>query len=305
MQTDETCRKDTDFPASTVIPLKASSAQSLPPVDKLVDDSQPESSKKQKLNPDYDIKEELNSKKIPLKQTIRSDQESSRVQSLNETEKPDLTPPRSLRSYESINEKSPINETTLSNSVAEKIQVQANIQKAAIELRREENSLDSQLRTLRTRLQTVKAAKKIIFNNEIEKTSRLIDKWRDVTQKASNYLLNSALEKVNKQGGKKEFVKREKEGLRETMEYSVDSSFQDKYQEVTQSYEFKVMDEKDRNKWLESLEIQQQKEMEDIDKSLDLELGNDDENDDDDFTMRDLYKRLKMNYKLVYPDSIN
>lgn len=44
--------------------------------------------------------------------------------------------------------------------------------------------------------------------------------------------------------------------------------------------------------------------MRQLEKDLDAKNKHDDDNDDndDEFTMKDLYKRLKLDYKLVFPE---
>lgn len=230
---------------------------------------------------------------------------SNRVVSLTNILKPALSPPEATQSYQSIIEginqtPSPQKPTTTpSNDMMSPLKYESTPKPKIRDLRRQETALDMQIRKSKTRIETLKRAKNILTNTESTSNAELIDKWRDVTQKASNYLLNAAVDKVNKTGGKQEFLRREREQLRESLEYTIDSSFQDRVSEITGSEEFDNLPAVEQERILEDLDKQQELTLKEAEKSI----IQDDHGGDDVFTMRDLYKRLKLNYKLAYPAS--
>lgn len=213
---------------------------------------------------------------IPQKMELKS---NKRIKSLNSISKPELSPPDSPdKSHPSVKSKG--------DSLT------------PLQIHQRERLLDIRLRNIKAKLQKVERARKIKDKNDDSEVNALINKWRAATQKASNYLLNEAIIKINKCGGFKEFSKNENEKLKESLEYSIDSSFQERINEIVDSNEYNLLDESEKENILKDLEKQQEMAIEEMEKSIRI----DDDEINDEFTMKDLYKRLKLNYKLVYPD---
>lgn len=293
---------------SVLIPIKHPNTTPLPPVDQ-DDSSSLVINKKRKLKLSADPEETLDkSQLIPTKSRSRNGSTSSkgtRVPSLNDTYKPELSPPTTNQSYKSFEESPDIVRSTStpthdmrSFSSPSKLPPQSTPNPDIKELKRKETNLDSRIRKERAKVETLKRAKTILLKNDSQNNAELVLKWRDAAQKASNYLYNAALEKVEKAGGKKEFVRREKERLKDNMEYSMDSSFQDRIGEVTQSEEYEQLPEGEKERILQQLDEEQEAAMKELEKSFINE--DDDAHEDEEFSMRDLYKRLKMDYQLVF-----
>jgi hypothetical protein len=97
----------------------------------------------------------------------------------------------------------------------------------------------------------------------------------------------------------REFKRREKDHLRESIEYSIDNSFQDRTHEITNSEQYRVLSEKEKERILEDLDKQQEEALEEAEKTF-LKSEENDESEDE-FSMKDLYKKLRLNYNLVFP----
>lgn len=312
---DEDDEKDT----SIMIPIKSSPVVHLPPVE-LNENPQIIVQKKRKfqlvadpddlIEPSHLIPSKSRNSSISIK--------SQRVPSLNDISKPELSPPSLNLSYQSFEEtpsdvlRSGSPDRSL-RSFSSPIQLERSSvttstpgddsKKTLIELRREESKIDNKLRQMKKTIETLKRAKVILAKKDSQDNEELIEKWRDAAQRASNYLLNAAIEKINKSGGKREYERREKEKLRNSLEFSLDSSFQERIAEITNSEEFEAQTEEEKERILQDLEEEADKSMRQLEKDIDAnDNNNDDDNDDaDDFTMMDLYKKLKLDYKLVYP----
>jgi hypothetical protein len=279
-----------------LIPVKHTNI-SLPPVD-FKDDLVV--TKKRKLQFSAEDDNADTDRRIPTKANTLTGS-SQRVSSLNGLVKPALSPPAANKSYQSIDDLTPSAQQSPQKNTASsplKLQSESTPKSKIQNLRRKETELDMKIRKTKGRIESLKRAKNILSKQDTMSNEDLILKWRDAAQKASNYLLNAAVEKVNKAGGKKEFKRREREKLKESLEYSIDNSFQDRIGEITNSEEYDNLPEDEKERILDDLDKEHERAMEEAGKSL-----MDDEIEDDEFTMNDLYKRLKMDYKLVYPPS--
>ncbi|ODQ56873.1 hypothetical protein WICANDRAFT_65755 [Wickerhamomyces anomalus NRRL Y-366-8] len=319
---DDDDEKDT----SVMIPHKSSPVVQLPPVQS-DDNPQLIVKKKRKLQLVADPDETVEPSQVIPSKSRSSSNVSTRIPSLNEISKPELSPPSLNLSYRSFEEKE---SPTTAPSSSSKDQIVANTASAAtrnfsspirldqnaitstpddpkklmMSLRRQENSVDSELVKARKKLETLRRAKVILSKKDAKNNEELIDKWRDAAQRASNYLLNASVEKINKAGGKKEYERREREKLRDNLEFTMDTSFQERISEVTRSEEYEALPEDEQERILQDLEEEAEKSMRQLEKDLDAKNKHDDDNDDndDEFTMKDLYKRLKLDYKLVFPE---
>lgn len=309
---DEDDEKDT----SIMIPTKSSPMVHLPPVE-LQDNPKIVVQKKRKLQLVADPDEMIEPSHLIPSKSRSSSTKSQRVPSLNDISKPELSPPSLNLSYQSFEETPPavkrdVSLDRSSRSFSSPLQLGKSdvttstpgedSKKTLIELRREESAIDNELRKLKKKIETLKRAKVILNKKDSQNNEELIDKWRDAAQRASNYLLNAAIEKINKSGGKREFERREKEKLKSSLEFSLDNSFQERIAEITNSEEFEAQSEEDKERILQDLEEEADKSMRQLEKDIDANDDNDEDNDADEFTMKDLYKKLKLDYKLVYPE---
>ena len=168
------------------------------------------------------------------------------------------------------------------------------------ELKRKESRLDSDIRRLQSRLETLRRAKAILLKGETKSTEDLIVKWRDIAQRASDQVLESAVEKVNKSGGKCELKRLERTRLKEKSINSIDFEYDGRIAGVTSCGEYQSLGEDEQLKIIEGLEAERQKDLQTLERRLASSDAED--SDTEEFTMRDLYKRLKLDYKLVFPD---
>lgn len=284
---------DGDDDDSTKIPTKHRKSP-LPPVNRDMP-LQLNVSKKRKLQlqADHEDFEEQQSK-VPLKTQKMSSNE--RTLSLSELHKPELTPPNSSAIYNTIDspEGLPKSESTPVSKSVPKVEL------SIAELKRQDARLDMQIRRAKVKVESLKRAKQILQKTDVNKTSELIEKWRIAAGRASNYLLNAAVDKVNKIGGKQEFVRKEREKMKESLEYSIDNSFQDRIYDISHSEEFQELPETEQDRILDGLEKEQEKALSEAERTF---MENEDDEVDEEFTMKDLYKRLKLDYKLVYPNA--
>ncbi|CCH43850.1 Laminin subunit beta-2 [Wickerhamomyces ciferrii] len=307
--------QDTAKDTSVLIPTKSSPVAPLGPLSGNAGFENPQiivqKKRKLQLTADPDEVEQSATKIIPSK-SRSSSVVSQRIPSLNDISKPELTPPKLNLSYQSFEEQSPAADiiktsspkktTTLEKQSEDQDVIESPIRptKSNLELRREESKLDYELRQARKKVETLKRAKVILSKNDTDKNQKLIDKWRDAAQRASNYLLNAAIEKINKAGGKKEYEKRERERNNERLEYSLDNSFQDRISDITNSEEYDALPEKEKERILEELENEAEKSMREFENEIQEKEKEYEDQDDDEFTMKDLYKKLNLDYDLVY-----
>ena len=151
-----------------------------------------------------------------------------------------------------------------------------------------EVQLDKQLKYWKMKNDTL--AKACSYVNEERKVVELITKWKNICQMASNYLYNDFSIKIERIGGYKKFQIREWEKLKESKSYGVE--------EMENNFEIYV--ESDEFKMLSGLE--QQEVIDNFNDFLKTHKPPDKDVPEftDEFTMRDLYKLLHLDYSLVY-----
>lgn len=146
-------------------------------------------------------------------------------------------------------------------------------------------------------------ATKILNEYEKEiKVLKLIQKWRAVAQAGMSFLLNSTLLKISKLGGYEKLVRKELEAKKRKIEYQVDDTMQDQMDEVLESEDFQILPEEDQQEYKDCMadkiqEAQSWKEKEFT--RLEEEFRN---CADQEMTMEELSKRLKVEYALVFPN---
>lgn len=148
-------------------------------------------------------------------------------------------------------------------------------------------------------IRELKQAIKIIEEKKLEHLMSLIEKWREVSQKTLSYMQYSTVLKIDKMGGFKKYMERELENklLEIEDEYT---RFEEEMGSFLESDEFERLSEEQQEEYkdqinsrrydLEKLKLQKAKE---IEKEY--------ENVDDVFTLQELTKLLKIDYKLIFP----
>lgn len=325
--------EEDEHDTSVLIPHKSSPVIHLPPVE-TDDNPQLVVKKKRKLQLVADPTQTVEpSQVIPSKSRSSSTSVSTRVPSLNEISKPELSAPALNISYQSFEVTSPVQSARASSSSSIAVKKTTDVgdsrkfsspirleqdevltstpsdsKQHIVGLRRKENSIDSELVQARKKLETLTRAKVILGKKDNQDNTELINKWRDAAQRASNYLLNAYIEKINKSGGKKEYERREREKLKDNLEFSLDTSLQERISEITGSEEYDALPEIEQERILQELEEEADKSMRQLQKDIESKDKDDDANDNnednnnDEATMKDLYKRLNLDYKLVFPE---
>ncbi|EMG48559.1 hypothetical protein G210_0857, partial [Candida maltosa Xu316] len=151
---------------------------------------------------------------------------------------------------------------------------------------KKEINLDKQIKYWKIRRDTL--TKTVKYVQEQQKIEFLIEKYKNIAQMASNYVFNEYCTKFAKMGGYKVWQHQQWESKKR-------STFNDDELESTYTA------------YLESEEFAQLSEFEKKEIQLQFEMYLDNEEKEtappefeDEFTMKELYKILKLNYQLVY-----
>lgn len=144
---------------------------------------------------------------------------------------------------------------------------------------------------------------KILKNYEQElNVMKLIDKWRVICQGGLSYLLNSTMLKILKIGGYEELKRKEIQAEKRKIEYQIDDSLRDEMESVVESEEFQMISEEDQAEYkkrmedkIEEMEAWKEKALSKLDEQIKLSANQE-------MTMQELAQRLKVDYKLVFPE---
>lgn len=135
-----------------------------------------------------------------------------------------------------------------------------------------------------------------------EKNLILIDKWRGVCQSGMSYMLNSTLIKIDKLGGYEEMRRKEIDAEKRKIEYQLDDRLRYQMDEVTESDDFRLLSVEDQLEYKERMEEKlletealKEKQFAKLDQQL-LETAN------HEMSMNELAKRLKIEFRLVFPE---
>ncbi|CCH61468.1 hypothetical protein TBLA_0E04130 [Henningerozyma blattae CBS 6284] len=141
----------------------------------------------------------------------------------------------------------------------------------------------------------------ILQNYEKElKVKELITKWRDVCQAGMSYMYNSAAIKIDRMGGFEEFRRKELENEKRRLEYQMDDSLQLEVDSILESEEFNnlTIDDQEEyktqmNEKLEEMEKMKNSKLEALEAEMESSRNQT-------FTMQELAKRLKVDYKFIF-----
>lgn len=131
----------------------------------------------------------------------------------------------------------------------------------------------------------MKKATKYLETDEAGKLDTLIEKWKDISQMASNYLFTIHKTNVDKVGGLKQFNKIKKE----QQKASLDPSIKENYESFIQSEAFDELSKQEKQ---------------DLNSRFHTLAASSDSDSDwsEEVTMEDLYDRLQLDYSLVYEE---
>ena len=164
-------------------------------------------------------------------------------------------------------------------------------------LEEQERQLQREILKYQSEINLMKKLKKYRETNDTEKLDRLIDKWRDIAAKGSNYLYNEARLKISRMGGLDEFRKKQKKTKLRKMKFEYDESLLYRIEEYMESEEYKNLDNYEKEEV-----ISRKKEIEEMSEKIENGdfLSDNDDDEEDEFTMKELYKQLGLDYDLVY-----
>lgn len=246
-----------------------------------------------------------------------------KIESINDSIIPSLTPETSLiKDDDKSFFESPINDKTKisspltvryfstpladvrSNSIAKTaIQIKLHQLSAKEYTDEHERQLQRDILKYQSEINLMKKIKKYRDSKESENLEQLINKWKDIADKGSSYLYNEARLKISRMGGMEEFRERQKKSKLRKMKFEFDESLLYRIEEYMQTEEFQNLE-----KYEQGEIISKKKELEKISEKIesgeifeDENNNNDKENEDsEEFTMKELYKQLGLDYDLVY-----
>jgi hypothetical protein len=162
--------------------------------------------------------------------------------------------------------------------------------------------LKRDIATYQTEIGTMKTVKKYRATGESEKLDVLIEKWRDVAQMASNYMLNEARNKISQMGGIETFRERQKKSKQRQMKFEFDDSMLYRIEEYMETEEYQDLGKYEKDEILsKKREIEEMREkLENGDFPVADSQSDEDGNGDEEFSMKDLYRQMKVDYNLVY-----
>jgi hypothetical protein len=206
-----------------------------------------------------------------------------------------FTSPLSIRSFST-----PLADIRSKSDTQTAIQIKLNQLSSKEYMEETERQLKRDIQKYEKELSMMKKIKKYRDSKESEKLDALIEKWRSIAEMGSNYIFNEAKIKIEKMGGIKQFKLKEKKAKLRKMKFEFDENLLYKIEEYITTEEYKNLDDYEKEEILAK-----QRELEEMSEKLErgeLPLGDDDKDDDDndEFTMKDLYKQLKLDYNLVY-----
>lgn len=209
-----------------------------------------------------------------------------------------VTSPLSVRSFST-----PLLDLRSNDEKKTQVQIKLNQISAKENLEEKERQLRRDILKYQNEVNTMKQVKKYRASQESDKLEDLIVKWRDIAERASNYMLNEAKLKIDRMGGVDEFRKRQKKSKLRKMKFEFDENLLYRIEEYMESEEYKNLDTYDQEE-IKSKRREMQAMSEKLERG-EIPLGNEDQESEDDnesneFTMKDLYKQLKLDYRLVY-----
>lgn len=241
--------------------------------------------------------ESLNDSPFP---TLTPDQDDVKIENTTGSNTPLLTKnkttsPLSLRCFST-----PLADVRSKSMASTAVQIKLNQLSSKKFLEEQERQLEREITKYTSEINLMKKIKKYRETNDTQKLNELIEKWRDIAQKGSNYLFNAAKLKISRMGGIEEFRKRQKKSKLKKMKFEFDESLLFRIEEYMETEEFKNLEGYEKEEVLS-----RKKELEEMSEKLEngqIAFGDEEEEDDDDdeFTIEELYKQLGLDYELVY-----
>ncbi|KAG0676330.1 hypothetical protein C6P42_001308 [Pichia californica] len=208
-----------------------------------------------------------------------------------------LSSPLSVRVFST-----PLADLRSSSTVKTAVQIKLN-QLSSKEYNDEyERQLQRDILKYQSEINKMKKIKKYRDSKEDQKLDQLIEKWRDIAEKGSNFLFNEAKLKIERMGGIEEFRKKQKRSKLRKMKFEFDESLLYKIEEYMESDEYKNIEGYEKEEI-----ISRKKELEKISEQIENgqiprenNQNDDSSSENDEFTMEELYKQLGLDYKIVY-----
>lgn len=213
------------------------------------------------------------------------------------------TSPISLRSFST-----PLAELRANPVKKPTVQIQLNQLLSRECLEETERQLLRDIMKYQSEINLMRKIKQYRDSNESERLNELINKWRDIAEKASNYLYNQAKLKIDRMGGMEEFRNRQKKAKMSKMKFEFDQSVLYRIEEYMDTDEYKNLDvyqKKEvlsRKKELEEMseKIENGELLSDSNENQTGHVDTDCVDEENEFTMKELYKQMGLDYNLVY-----
>lgn len=214
------------------------------------------------------------------------------IQNTPTMEKAKVTSPISVRCFST-----PLADIRARSAKKTSVQIKLHQLSSKEYLEEQERQLQREILKYQSEVNLMKKIKKYRETNDTEKLDRLIEKWRNIAEKGSNYLYNEARLKISRMGGLEEFRKKQKKSMLRKKKFEFDESLLYRIEEYMESEEYKNLDDYEKEEV-----ISRKKEIEEMSEKIENGefLQDDESNDEDEFTMKELYKQLGLDYSLVY-----
>ncbi|QPG74925.1 hypothetical protein FOA43_002263 [Brettanomyces nanus] len=261
------------------------------------------------------------SHKIPMKSRNFTSPLPKRVPSLGTSPIPDLSPSgsrvknRLKAKYGNIlsnrttpiGSSSPLTLRSFSSPPAElrsnkiPLQVRLNQISKSTYVGESDRQLKREILKYRTILDKLAKIKQRREHKTVDDVDRLVDKWRNTAIAASNYMLNEARLKINKIGGIEEYRRKQQVSKLRKLKFQYDNNMLSEIEDYMKSDVYKVLDKYEKEQVRD-----RKKEIEKISEGIesgDYPGSDKQQNNDNEFSMRELYAQLHLDYEIVYPDT--
>ncbi|VEU21762.1 DEKNAAC102714 [Brettanomyces naardenensis] len=249
--------------------------------------------------------------KMPIKQSRNfTSPLPRRIPSLAGSPIPDLSPSGSVKDgkYGNIlstpvsNSMSPLAVRSFSSPSADLRSIKIPLQVQLNQLSKEsyvgesERELKRKMLKYKGMFDKLEKIKKQREGGENDELDQLIDKWRDAARAASNYMLNEARLKINKMGGIEEYRRKQQTSKLRKLKFQYDSTMLSEIEEYMNTEKYKNLDTFEKQEV-----IDRKREIEKISEKIENgEYEANDEHNDSEFSMKELFGQLHLDYDLVW-----
>lgn len=201
--------------------------------------------------------------------------------------------PLAVRSFSS-----PPADMRVSNKIP--IQIQLNQLSKMTYVEESMRHMDREILKYKQRLEKLEKIKaKRAKSSEKDELEQLIEKWRKAAQAASNYMMNEAQLKIDRMGGIEEYRKKQNENKLRRMRFKYDNAVLPELEQFMESDQYKHLDKYQKEEFL-GKKRKMEKLGEEIESGEYKPTGDNHVEEDTEFSMKELYRQLHLDYDLVY-----